>query len=147
MAEVAHCCLHVAPRGWLGGHAQEETASFLDLFPTLASAVRAPTHFHPQPIKVIGVFRCAFESRRAVYNLGGRILFERSSTFGLPSMRRYNSLRAELADYAPGWEQPEDHGLWLIKGPSISASRGSSPPNHFWMLKAKNVKTIAARIK
>jgi hypothetical protein len=34
-------------------------------------------------------------------------------------------------------------GLWLIKGTSISAVYWL----HFWMLKAKNVKTIAARIK
>jgi hypothetical protein len=34
-------------------------------------------------------------------------------------------------------------GLWLIKGTSISAVYWL----HFWMLKAKNVKTIAPRIK
>jgi hypothetical protein len=34
-------------------------------------------------------------------------------------------------------------GLWLIKGTSISMVYWF----HFWMLKAKNVKTIAARIK
>jgi hypothetical protein len=35
MAGVADAGLLAAPKGWLGGDAQEKTANRLDLFPTL----------------------------------------------------------------------------------------------------------------
>src|SRR5580704_12360437 len=44
---------------------------------------------------------------------------------------------------AENWEHQKTTGLWLIKGTSISTVYWL----HFWMLKAKNVKTIAPRIK